>query len=353
MKAHGLCYAIVGATGAVGTSLISILEERALPVTRLCLLASQRSVDRQLFFQGQPIGVEDVAEFDFSQTDIVFFSAGAAVSASYVPQAVAAGAVVIDNTSCFRYQDDVPLVIPEVNIDSLASYRPKNIIANPNCSTAGMLVALKPIHDAVCIQHINVATYQSVSGAGARAIKELAAQSACVLQEGIEHRLEDSKLQELQQVHPKQIAFNVLPHIDKFQDNGFTREEMKMIWETHKILDADIEVNPTCVRVPVFCAHSAAVHLKTQTAISRDEAIRLLKQAPGIKVLDAWQDGGYPTAVTEAAGSDAVYVGRIRESLIGTGLNLWVVADNLRKGAALNSIQIAEAIAADLSTAKP
>jgi aspartate-semialdehyde dehydrogenase len=278
--------------------------------------------------------VQDLADFDFSQAQIGLFSAGASISADYAPKAAAAGCVVIDNTSQFRYDDEIPLVVPEVNADKIADYRNRGIIANPNCSTIQMLVALKPIYDAVGIERINVATYQAVSGTGKEAIEELAAQTAALLNvKPIETK-----------VYAKQIAFNVLPHIDVFMENGYTKEEMKMVWETRKIMGDDrIAVNPTTVRVPVFYGHSEAVHVETGEKISVDEVRALLKQAPGITLLDERRNGGYPTAVTEAAGTDPVYVGRIREDISHPrGINLWVVSDNVRKGAALNSVQIAE-----------
>jgi aspartate-semialdehyde dehydrogenase len=267
---------------------------------------------------------------------IGLFSPGAEVSRVYAPKAAAAGCIVIDNTSQFRYDDDIPLVVPEVNPQAIAQYQNRGIIANPNCSTIQMLVALKPIHDAVGIERINVATYQSVSGTGKPAIDELVAQSGAALN----GRPVEGK------VYPRQIAFNVLPHIDVFMDNGYTREEMKMVWETRKILGDDtIQVNATAVRVPVFYGHSEAVHLETRRKITAERARELLRQAPGVQVLDQRKDGGYPTAVTEAAHEDAVFVGRIREDVSHPrGLNLWVVADNVRKGAALNSIQIAEVL---------
>ena len=328
--------AVVGATGAVGEAMISILEERRFPVRNLYPLASSRSTGKAVTFRGKSIRVTDLAEFDFGQAQIGLFSAGGSISEKFAPKAAAAGCVVIDNTSHFRLDDDVPLVVPEVNIHALAGYRARNIIANPNCSTIQMLVALKPIYDAVGIERINVATYQAVSGTGKEAIEELAAQTARLLN-GQEARCE---------VYPKQIAFNVLPHIDTFQDNAYTREEMKMVWETRKIFDDPaIQVNPTCVRVPVFYGHSEAVHIETTDKISAAEARALLQNAPGVAVLDEPVDGGYPTAATESAGTDPVFVGRIREDISHPrGLNLWVVSDNVRKGAALNSVQIAESL---------
>lgn len=330
--------AVVGATGAVGEVMISVLEERNFPVRNLYPLASSRSAGKTIQFRGKSIRVTDLAEFDFSQAQIGLFSAGGSISAEYAPKAAAAGCVVIDNTSHFRRDDDIPLIVPEVNIEALAGYRARNIIANPNCSTIQMLVALKPIYDAVGIARINVATYQAVSGTGKEAIEELAAQTARLLN-GQDITAE---------VYPKQIAFNVLPHIDAFQDNGYTREEMKMVWETQKIFgDAGILVNPTCVRVPVFFGHSEAVHIETVDKITAEEARALLENAPGVTVVDERVDGGYPTAVTESAGKDAVFVGRIREDVSHPrGLNLWIVSDNVRKGAALNSVQIAESLIA-------
>jgi len=328
--------AVVGATGAVGQAMLDILSERQFPVGRVHALASERSAGTTVEFGRQQLTVENLAEFDFSTVQIGLFSPGASVSAIYAPIAGQAGCVVIDNTSQFRYQDDIPLVVPEVNPEALANYTNHNIIANPNCSTIQMLVALKPIHDAVGIERINVATYQAVSGTGKEAIEELAGQTA---------RLLNGQPVECE-VYPKQIAFNVLPHIDVFQDNGYTKEEMKMVWETRKILGDDrIQVNPTCVRVPVFYGHSEAIHIETREKISAEHARQLLQAAPGVVVMDERKDGGYPTAVGDASGQDPVLVGRIREDISHPrGLDLWVVADNVRKGAALNSIQIAETL---------
>ena len=326
--------AIVGATGAVGESMLSILEERDFPIDNLYLLASSRSAGSRIEYKGKYIVVQDLADFDFSKANIGLFSAGGSISKDYAPKAAEAGCIVIDNTSEFRYDDDIPLVVPEVNAHAIARYTNRNIIANPNCSTIQMLVALKPIYDAVGITRINVATYQAVSGTGKEAIEELAKQTTGLL-----------NLNEVEcTVYPKQIAFNVLPQIDIFMDNGYTREEMKMVWETRKIFeDEEIMVNPTAVRVPVFFGHSEALHIETKEKITTLMARDLLENAPGVSLMDIRQDGGYPTAVTEAAGKDPVYVGRIREDLSHPrGLNLWVVADNVRKGAALNSVQIAE-----------
>ncbi len=328
--------AIVGATGAVGEVMLEILEQRNFPVDQLYLLASSRSAGTNLSFRGKQITVQDLEEFDFAGVDIGLFSPGASVSKIYAPKAVAAGCVVIDNTSQFRYDDDIPLVVPEVNPQDIADYKNRGIIANPNCSTIQMLVALKPIYDAVGITRLNVCTYQAVSGTGKDAIEELATQTANLL---------NAKQVETK-VYPKQIAFNVLPHIDVFCENGYTKEEMKMVWETRKIMgDDSIEVNPTAVRVPVFYGHSEAVHIETKEKITADKAREILAKAPGIQVMDEQKDGGYPTAVTEASGTDPVFVGRIREDISHPrGLNLWVVSDNVRKGAALNSVEIAEII---------
>ena len=334
MKTYNV--AIVGATGAVGEVLLELLETRNFPVNNLYLLASERSAGTTLSYKGKRVTVQNLAEFDFSQAEIGLFSAGGSISAEFAPKAAAAGCIVIDNTSHFRRDEDIPLVVPEVNSHALAHYADRNIIANPNCSTIQMLVALKPIYDAVGITRINVATYQAVSGTGKSAIEELAAQTA---------RLLNGQPAEAK-VYPKQIAFNALPHIDSFQENGYTREEMKMVWETQKIFEDDaISVNPTCVRIPVFHGHSEAVHIETKQPISAVEAQALLETAPGVEVIDTRNDGGYPTPVSEAAGSDPVYVGRIREDISHPmGLNMWVVSDNLRKGAALNSVQIAEVL---------
>jgi len=326
--------AVVGATGVVGETMISILEERNFPIANLYPLASHRSAGKRIQFKGQSLVIGDLEQFDFSKTQIGLFSAGASVSAVHAPRAGEAGCVVIDNTSQFRRDKDIPLVVPEVNPHAIAQYKPRNIIANPNCSTIQMLVALKPIYDAVGIERINVATYQSVSGTGKEAIEELATQTAALL----------NGKPITPDVYPKQIAFNCLPHIDIFMENGYTKEEMKMVWETHKIFeDESILVNPTTVRVPVFYGHSEAVHLETREKISVEQTRELLKNAPGIVLMDERKPGGYPTAVTESANKDPVFVGRIREDISHPrGLDFWVVADNIRKGAALNSIQIAE-----------
>nr|WP_293395027.1 aspartate-semialdehyde dehydrogenase [Nevskia sp.] len=328
--------AVVGATGAVGEQMLSILKQREFPVGKVYALASERSAGSTVKFGNRDLVVEDLATFDFSKVQIGLFSPGASVSAIYAPKAAAAGCVVIDNTSQFRYVDDIPLVVPEVNPEAIAGYKKHGIIANPNCSTIQMLVALKPIHDAVGIERINVCTYQSVSGTGKDAIEELGRQTAALL------NFQDA----VPKVYPKQIAFNVIPQIDVFQDNGYTKEEMKMVWETRKIMgDETIQVNPTAVRVPVFYGHSEAIHIETKKKITAAEARALLEKAPGVIVIDRHEDGGYPTAVSDASGKDATFVGRIREDISHPrGLNLWVVSDNIRKGAALNSIQIAEVL---------
>jgi aspartate-semialdehyde dehydrogenase len=328
--------AVVGATGAVGEAMLEILHQRQFPVGKVYALASERSAGSRVSFGNKSLVVEDLATFDFSKVQVGLFSPGASVSAEYAPKAAAAGCVVVDNTSQFRYDDDIPLVVPEVNPEAVADYKNRGIIANPNCSTIQMMVALKPIYDAVGITRINVCTYQAVSGSGKPAMDELAKQTADLLNG---RPVEAS-------VYPKQIAFNVLPHIDVFQDNGYTKEEMKMVWETRKIMgDQNIQVNPTAVRVPVFFGHSEAIHIETRDKITAEKARELLKAAPGVVVLDDRNDGGYPTAVTEASGNDPVYVSRIREDIShDRGLNLWVVADNVRKGAALNSVQIAEVL---------
>jgi aspartate-semialdehyde dehydrogenase len=331
--------AVVGATGAVGEAMIAVLEERNFPIGNIYPLASQRSAGSRVQFRGKSERVGVLEDFDFSKVQLGLFSAGAGVSAEYAPRAAAAGCVVVDNSSRFRYDEDIPLVVPEVNPQAVALYHVRNIIANPNCSTIQMVVALKPIYDAVGVERINVATYQSVSGTGRDAMEELAGQTAALLNgKDIECK-----------VYAKQIAFNALPHIDDFMDNGYTKEEMKMVWETHKIMGDDtIKVNATCVRIPVFFGHSEAVHLETREKLSVNEARRLLAEAPGVVVVDEPGEQSYPTAVTESAGQDPVFVGRIREDISHPrGLDLWVVSDNVRKGAALNSIQIAEILVKD------
>lgn len=337
---EGFNVAVVGATGLVGETMITVLEERNFPVKQLFALASERSLGKSVTYRDKRHAVGNLAEFDFSQVDIALFSPGGEVSREYAPKAAAAGCVVIDNTSEFRYLEDVPLVVPEVNPQAIAQYTNRGIIANPNCSTIQMVVVLKPLHDVAVIEHINVATYQSVSGAGREAIAELATQSAALL---------SGQGPVKAGVIPAQIAFNCVPQIDRFEDNGYTREEMKMVWETRKILGApDIQVNPTAVRVPVFFGHSEAVHLTTRHKLGAAAARKILANAPGVTVMDERRPGGYPTAAVEAANRDTVYVGRIRDDMSSErGLDLWIVADNVRKGAATNSVQIAEILVRD------
>ena len=326
--------AVAGATGAVGEAMFDILQEREFPINNIYALASERSEGKKVMLGSKAITVTDLANFDFKLADIALFSAGGAISAEFAPKAGDSGCVVIDNTSHFRYDDDIPLIVPEVNSCKIGEYKNRNIIANPNCSTIQMLVALKPIYDAVGIERITVSTYQAVSGSGTNAVNELAKQTAELLNG------RDAECD----VYPKQIAFNVLPHIDIFMDNGYTKEEMKMCWETQKIFgDENIAVSATCVRVPVFFGHSEAIQIETSGYIDEKQARNLLEKAEGVTVIDERRDGGYPTAVHESAGSDPVFVGRIRKDIsLKNGLNLWVVSDNVRKGAALNSIQIAE-----------
>jgi aspartate-semialdehyde dehydrogenase len=322
--------AIVGASGVVGETFAEILQQRHFPVKKLYPLASERSAGEVIQFEGRSHRIKNLADFDFSKVDLAFFSAGSDVSAEYVPKAAEAGCIVIDNSSKFRYEADIPLVVPEVNSHALVHYRNRNIIANPNCSTIQMVVALKPIYDKVGIRRINIATYQSVSGAGRKAVEELAKQTAYLLN-GQPIACE---------AFPQQIAFNLLPQIDAFQENGYTKEEMKMVWETKKIFEDDrIEVNPTAVRVPVFFSHSEVISIETEEPITAVEVTNLLSKAPGITV---FPDNKYPTPIA-CTSKDNVFVGRIRQDLTNPrGINLWVVADNVRKGAALNGVQIAE-----------
>ncbi|MBW8190409.1 aspartate-semialdehyde dehydrogenase [Neiella marina] len=329
--------AVLGATGVVGKTMLEILAEREFPIDQVFALASARSAGDTVLFGNKQLEVLDADEFDWSQVQIAFFSAGGSVSAKYAPLAADEGCVVIDNTSEFRYEPDIPLVIPEVNPHDLANFRNRNIIANPNCSTIQMLVALAPIHKTVGISRINVSTYQSVSGTGKEAIEELASQAGQM----VNGMPADAK------VYPKTIAFNVLPHIDAFQDNGYTKEEMKMVWETQKILgDESVLVNPTAVRVPVMFGHAEAVHLETRDQIDAEGVKSLLREAEGIILFE--DDNDYPTQLEEGSGSDDVYVGRVRNDISHPhGVNLWVVADNVRKGAALNSVQIAEVLIRD------
>ena len=329
--------AVLGATGLVGQHMIEILEQRDFPVNNLYPLASSRSAGGKVTFKGKEITVLDADEFDWSKVQIGFFSAGGSVSAKFAPMAAEAGCVVIDNTSHYRYDADIPLVVPEVNAHALADFRNRNIIANPNCSTIQMMVALKPIQDAVGIARINVSTYQSVSGAGKSAMDELAKQTAAMLS-GRETKPE---------VFSRQIAFNVIPQIDVFTDNDYTKEEMKMVWETQKIMgDESILVNATAVRVPVFFGHGEAIHLETHQPIDAQEVKNLLADAPGVTLMAANED--FPTQVGNASGNDQVYVGRVRNDISHpNGINLWVVSDNVRKGAATNSVQIAEVLVRD------
>ncbi|MBW5802435.1 aspartate-semialdehyde dehydrogenase [Coxiella endosymbiont of Ornithodoros amblus] len=326
--------AIVGATGVVGEMILQLLDGRQFPVGKIYPLASERSEGKRISFSGKQKKVGDLATFDFSKVHFAFFSAGAERSAEYAPRAAEAGCIVIDNTSHFRYEPDIPLVVPEVNAHALENYRYRNIIANPNCSTIQLVVTLKPIYDAVGIVRVNVATYQSVSGAGRPAIGELAEQTA--------HLLNGQPINS--SVFPLQIAFNAIPHIDVFQENGYTKEEMKMVWETQKIMDdPNLLVNPTAVRVPVFFGHSEAVHIETRDHISPEQVKERLSQAPGIIVID--KENTYPTAISHAVNADPVFVGRIRRDISHpNGLDLWIVADNIRKGAALNAVQIAEVL---------
>ncbi|QJR82228.1 aspartate-semialdehyde dehydrogenase [Alteromonas pelagimontana] len=329
--------AVLGATGLVGQTMIDILEQRKFPVKTLYPLASKRSAGGTVTFKGEEVEVLDAESFDWTQAQYGFFSAGGSVSAIYAPKAAEAGCIVIDNTSQFRYEPDIPLVVPEVNAHALADFRNRNIIANPNCSTIQMLVALKPIHDAVGIERINVCTYQSVSGAGKSAMEELAKQTADLL----------NARQITPEAFSRQIAFNAIPQIDVFLDNDYTKEEMKMAWETQKIMgDASILVNATAVRVPVFYGHGEAIHLETRQPIDAEQVKQLLADAPGVQVYEAREQ--FPTQVSSASGNDLVHVGRIRNDITHpNGLNLWVVSDNIRKGAATNSVQIAETLIRD------
>jgi len=328
--------AVVGVTGAVGNEMISILEERKFPVKNLRFLASERSEGKSLEFKGQKFIVKTLTKDSFSDIDIALFSAGGSRSEEFAPAAVKAGAVVVDNTSAFRMDPEVPLVVPEVNSHAISKH--KGIIANPNCSTIQMVVALKPIHDIAKIKRVVVSTYQAVSGTGKKAIDELSTQTRAIF-----------NLQEvICNVYPHQIAFNCLPHIDVFFDSGYTKEEIKMVNETKKIMEDDsIAVTATTVRVPVFHSHSESINIETEKKITAEEAREVLSKAPGIKVIDNPKNLEYPLAI-DAAGKDEVFVGRIREDeSIEKGLNLWVVSDNLRKGAALNAIQIAEVMIRD------
>ena len=329
--------AVLGATGLVGKTMIEILEDRNFPIGTLYPLASERSAGGTISYKGKDIEVLNADTFDWQKVQLGFFSAGGSVSEKFAPIAAEAGCVVIDNTSQFRYEPDIPLVVPEVNSHALADFRNRNIIANPNCSTIQMVVALKPIHDAVGIDRINVCTYQSVSGAGKSAIDGLAQQTASLMN-GREVDMDGFS---------RQIAFNAIPQIDVFLDNDYTKEEMKMVWETHKILgDESIRVNPTAVRVPVFYGHGEAIHIEALQPIDAEDVKRLLNEAEGVTVYESQED--FPTQVSSASGNDSVHVGRIRNDISHpNGVNLWVVSDNVRKGAATNSVQIAEVLIRD------
>jgi aspartate-semialdehyde dehydrogenase len=331
----GYRVAVVGATGNVGREMLQTVAERRFPADEVYAVASERSVGKEVSFgEDRTLKVHNLADFDFGKVDIVLSSPGAKVSAAFAPKAAAAGSVVIDNTSYFRMDPDVPLVVPEVNAGAIAGYKKRGIIANPNCSTIQMVVALKPLHDLARIRRVVVSTYQSVSGAGKEGMDELFNQTRGVYVNEPFHTH--------QKKFTKQIAFNVIPHIDVFMDDGATKEEWKMAVETRKIMGADIAVTATCVRVPVFIGHAEAVNVEFERAISVDEALAALRDAPGVSVVDHRADEGYVTP-SESAGEDAVYVSRIRKDpTVKNGLNLWVVADNLRKGAALNAVQIAE-----------
>jgi aspartate-semialdehyde dehydrogenase len=327
--------AVVGATGAVGNEMVATLEQRKFPVKKLTLLASARSIGKTLSYKGEEVPIDELKEDSFKGIDIGLFSPGGAVSTKFAPIAAASGCVVIDNTSAFRMEPDVPLIVPEVNEHAIGQYKKRGIIANPNCSTIQMVVVLKPLHDVAKIKRVVVSTYQAVSGTGKKAIYELEQQVLAIYNN---KRVENK-------VYPWQIAFNVLPHIDSFLENGYTKEEMKMVNETKKIMEDDsIKVTATTVRVPVFYGHSESVNIEFEKDLSPDKARKLLKKAPGVKVIDDPAKNKYPLAI-HAAGKDDTFVGRIRrDDSVPYGLNLWVVADNIRKGAALNAVQIAEVL---------
>lgn len=328
----GYSIAIVGATGNVGREILEILDERGFPADRVYPLASRRSQGTEISFGDKTLKVQALEGFDFKKVDIALMSAGGDISRQWAPKIGAAGCVVIDNSSAFRLDADVPLIVPEVNADAISGFSRRNIIANPNCSTAQLVVALKPLHDAARIRRVVMATYQSVSGAGKEGMDELFEQTRSVF---VADPVENKKF-------TKRIAFNLIPHIDVFMEDGSTKEEWKVVAETKKMLDASIKVTCTCVRVPVFIGHSEAVNIEFENPISADEARAILREAPGCLVVDKREDGGYVTPV-ECAGEDATYISRIREDpTVDNGLNLWVVSDNLRKGAALNAVQIAE-----------
>jgi aspartate-semialdehyde dehydrogenase len=330
----GFKIAVVGATGNVGREMLDILAERRFPAAEVVALASRRSQGVDVSFGDTTLKCKALDHYDFSDVDICLMSAGSAVSKDWSPRIAAAGAVVIDNSSCWRYDADVPLIVPEVNADAVTGFRKKNIIANPNCSTAQLVVALKPLHDKATIKRVVVATYQSVSGAGREAMDELDRQTKAI------YTLQDVETKKF----PKRIAFNLIPHIDVFMEDGYTKEEWKMVAETKKILDPRIKLTATCVRVPVFIGHSEAVNVEFEQPITADEARDILRKAPGCLVIDKREPGGYVTPY-ECVGEDATYISRIREdATVEHGLALWVVSDNLRKGAALNAVQIAECL---------
>jgi len=332
----GFKVAVAGATGNVGREMLNILEERGFPADEVVALASRRSQGTEVSYGDRTLKVKALDSYDFSDTDICLMSAGGSVSKEWSPKIGKQGCIVIDNSSAWRYDQDVPLVVPEVNPEAIDQFTKRNIIANPNCSTAQMLVALKPLHDAATIKRIVVSTYQSVSGAGKEGMDELFTQTRAVF---VADPVEAKKF-------TKRIAFNVIPHIDVFMEDGYTKEEWKMVAETKKMLDPKIKVTATCVRVPVFIGHSEAVNLEFEKPITADEARDILREAPGCLVIDKRENGGYITPI-ESAGEDATYISRIREdATIENGLNLWIVSDNLRKGAALNAIQIAELLVA-------
>ena len=329
----GYKVAVVGATGNVGREMLNILAERQFPVDEIAALASRRSLGTEVSFGDKTLTTQDLDTFDFTGWDMALFAVGSEATKEYAPKAAAAGCVVIDNSSLYRYDPDIPLIVPEVNPDAIHGYKNKNIIANPNCSTAQMVVALKPLHDRAKIKRVVVSTYQSVSGSGKDAIDELWNQTKGMYVPG----------QEVEpKVYPKQIAFNVIPHIDVFMDSGDTKEEWKMVAETKKIVDPSIKVTATCVRVPVFVGHSESINIETEEFLDEDEARDILRQAPGLLVVDKRENGGYVTPV-ECVGDFATFISRIRQDVtVENGLNMWCVSDNLRKGAALNAVQIAE-----------
>jgi aspartate-semialdehyde dehydrogenase len=331
----GYKVAVVGATGNVGREILNILAERQFPIDKIVALASRRSFGTELSFGDQILSTKDLEQFDFSGWDIALFAVGSEATKLHAPRAAKAGCVVVDNSSLYRYDPDVPLIVPEVNADAIFGYSKKNIIANPNCSTAQMVVALKPLHDRATIKRVVVSTYQSVSGSGKEAIDELWNQTKGMYVPGQEVA---------PKVYPKQIAFNVIPHIDVFMEDGTTKEEWKMVAETKKIIDPKIKVTATCVRVPVFVGHSEAINIEFEEFLDEDEARDILREAPGLMVIDKREDGGYVSPV-ECVGDFATFVSRIRQdSTLENGLNLWCVSDNLRKGAALNAVQIAEVL---------